>query len=221
MPEDRVIAYYNTIDVEGLREIGQEISEDKLLETRQELNIEGKHVLLFSGRLYAGKRVDLLLRAFNNLKTSGLNVALLILGNGPERPGLEKLRDDLCLKDVHFLGECTDPKVSSLYFLVADLLVIPAMVGLAIVHGFAFGLPLITTDSSNHGPEIAYLSTDNGVMTSLDIYCLACSISSVLESRDRPEIMKKAATAQGNQLSLSRSVQRFISGIKSFADHNS
>ncbi len=48
-PADRVIPYYNTIDVEELRKARAEISETQLMELRSKLMLEGKHVLLFSG----------------------------------------------------------------------------------------------------------------------------------------------------------------------------
>jgi len=106
------------------------------------------------------------------------------------------------------------------YFSLADLMVLPSLVGLAIVHGFAFGLPLHTTDSPGHGPELAYLSDKNGVMTRHDVYQYAKAIASILSFPHRLETMKQAAMAQGDDLQLPYSVRRFVDGIGSFAIEN-
>jgi L-malate glycosyltransferase len=220
LPEDRVIPYHNTIDVEGLRKAGAEISEQQRMGLRHKLGLEGKRVLLFSGRLYAEKKVDFLLRAFALLKKSNPDVALLIIGDGEEREKLEHLAKQLELRDVHFLGELVDTKETAAYFSLADLMVLPSLVGLAIVHGFAFGLPLHTTDSPGHGPELAYLSDKNGVMTRHDVYQYAKAIASILSFPHRLETMKRAAMAQGDDLQLPYSVRRFVDGIGSFAIEN-
>lgn len=211
--EDRVMPYYNTIDVAELRRAAAEIDETQLRELRRKLMLEGKHMLLFSGRLYVEKKVDFLLRAFAVLKKSYPNVALLIIGDGEERDKLRQTAKELELQDAHFLGEIVNPKDTAAYFSLADLMVIPGLVGLAIVHGFALGLPLLTTDSPGHGPELEYLTENNGVMTRCDPSRYAEAIRMLLSSPPRLEAMKRSALAQGNTLKLEHSVRRFVNGI--------
>lgn len=213
MPEDRVIPYYNTIDVEGLRKIGAEIRGEHLADLRQKLSLEGKRVLLFSGRLYAEKKVDFLLRAFAILKQTFPGVALLIIGAGEERIGLEELAKRLELNDVHFLGERVDPRETAAYFSLADLMVIPGLVGLAIVHGFAFGLPLVTTRHDYHSPEIEYLSERNGMITSHDVESYAQAIRSIFASESFILTMRDQAERDGGRLCLSHSAERFMNEI--------
>jgi glycosyltransferase involved in cell wall biosynthesis len=215
--EHRVIPYYNTIDVEELRRSAAEISETQRWNLRRKLMLEGKHVLLFSGRLYAEKKVDFLLRAFAVLKKSYPKVVLLIIGDGEERENLRQTAKELELQDVHFLGEIVNPKDTAVYFSLADLMVIPGLVGLAIVHGFAFGLPMITTSAPGHGPEIEYLSEMNGAMTKLDTYEYARALERLLSNPHELETVKRAAWSKGNELLLPYSVQRFIDGISMFA----
>ena len=213
LPEDRVMPYYNTIDVDELRRAAAEIGEPQRLELRRKLILEGKQVLLFSGRLYAEKKVDFLLRAFALLKESRSDLSLLIIGDGEERNRLQQTAKRLELQDVHFLGEIVTPKDTAAYFSLADLMVIPSLVGLVIVHGFAFGLPLITTDSPGHGPELEYLTENNGVMTGRDPSRYAEAIRMLLSSPPRLEAMKRSALAQGDTLKLEYSVRRFVNGI--------
>lgn len=218
-PEDRAIPYYNTIDVEELRKAGAEISETQLMELRRKLMLEGKHVLLFSGRLYAAKNIEFLLRAFATLKASHPDVALLVIGDGDEHDRLQQTAKRLELEDVHFLGEIVTPMETAPYFSIADLMVIPSLVGLVIVHGFAFGLPLLTTDSPGHGPELEYLNENNGVMTGRDPSRYAEAIRTLLSSPLRLEAMKRSALAQGDTLKLEHAVRRFVNGITQLSNN--
>ena len=217
-PHDRVIPYFNTLDVEGLRKAGADITEHQLTELRRKLGLEGKRVLLFSGRLYAEKRVDFLLKAFAILKKTHPNVGLLIIGGGEELINLRRLARQLDLRDAHFLGEIVDPKETAAYFSLADLMVIPGLVGLAIVHGFAYGLPLITTKHGFHSPEIEYLSDKNGVITKHDIFHYAEAMASIISSPQQLETMKQAASTQADELQLPYSVHRFVDGITMFSE---
>ena len=114
-----------------------------------------------------------------------------------------------------------DLKETAAYFSIADLMVIPGLVGLAIVHGFAFGLPIITTTTPGHGPEIEYLDGDAGVVTIPNVSNIASAIAFILTSENRLTFMKQAAMNKGGELRLSCSVQRFIDGIRSFASQTS
>jgi glycosyltransferase involved in cell wall biosynthesis len=218
MPAQWVRPYYNTIDVDGIRAAAAKVSEEKLAHTRATLGLGGARVLLFSGRLYSEKRVDFLLRAFARLQESEPNVALLIIGDGPERTKLEVLRDELKLRQVCFLGACTEPGLLGVYFRLAELLVIPGLVGLAIVHGYAFGLPLITTEYPAHSPEIEYLTPETGVMTKQEMEVYAAAIEALLKSPDQLIAMRAAAMRQGDRLRLGVSVGRFLDAIAAFSN---
>lgn len=212
-PNDRVFPYFNTIDIEELRRSASEISDAQRVELRRKLKLEGKHVLLFSGRLYAEKNVDFLLRSFALLKQSFPDVALLIIGDGEERDRLQQITKRLELKNVHFLGEIVNPKDACVYFSLADMMVLPSSIGLAIVHGFAFGLPMVTTSAPGHGPEIEYLSEANGIITKFEIREYASALGMLMSSPSRLGAMKHAALSKGNELGLRHSVHRFVAGI--------
>ncbi|MDR4484985.1 MAG: glycosyltransferase [Nitrospirales bacterium] len=218
MAADWVMPYFNTLDVEGLREAGAQVTEETLVQVRRQLGLEGKRVLLFSGSLYPEKEVDFLLKTFALLQSSHPNVALLILGDGSERNRLEELRDALNLQHVHFLGEDNDPVHTGVYFKLADLFVLPGAVGLAIVHGFAYGLPLVTTEQGFHGPEIEYLSNENGIKTAHDTQTYANEISIILRFPNRIAALQAGARHQGDQLTLAGSAQRFVKAVQLFLE---
>ena len=62
--------------------------------------------LIFVGRLVSDKGADLLLRALAELHQSGRRARLTIVGDGPERPSLEKQAQNLALSSsITFIGE--------------------------------------------------------------------------------------------------------------------
>jgi glycosyltransferase involved in cell wall biosynthesis len=213
MQGDRVVAYLNTLDVEGLREAGARVTDEQLDRVKQQLALEEKRILLFSGRLYEAKKIDFLLEAFALLQQDRRDVALLILGDGPDKAKLEGLANELKLRHVHFLGEENNPERASVYFKLADMLVIPGLVGLAIVHGFAYGLPIVTTEHDFHSPEIEYLSPNTGLITDHDPRRYALAILRIIDDVKQLGSMRMAAEKQADVLSLKASGKRFAKAI--------
>ncbi len=216
IPVDKVFAYMNTIDVKAVQDTAQKVSDDRLGSVKSLLGLKEKRVLLFSGRLYKFKRVDFLLRSLKKVQTSLRDVALIILGDGPERARLEVLAKELGLHDVHFVGEVTDHSRSAPFFILSELLVIPGIVGLAIVHGFAMGLPLVTTRQDFHGPEVDYLSDKCGVMSSPTEEAYSEAILDLLRSEGQLRDMRLDALKVSQTLYLEKSVDRFLEALKTF-----
>jgi hypothetical protein len=121
------------------------------------------------------------------------------------------------LQSVHFLGEIVEPEKTTPYFLISELLAIPGLVGLAIIHGFTFGLPLVTTRHGFHSLEIEYLSDETGIMTEHEEAAYAEALGKLLSSPVRLEAMRQKAKLQADQLRLTHSVERFINGVRLFA----
>ena len=212
MAERRARWFNNTIDVEGFRRFYRPAKRQARL-LKRELGIDDDHrALLFCGRIYEAKRLDVLIDAFTILKRREPNIALLIVGDGPERESAEAQARASGVAGMFFFGEIVDPEKLSTYFAAADALVIPGLVGLAVVQGFAFGLPLVATNCKGHGPEFEYLTPDNGVVTALDPEAYAAGIGEVVAA-DRLRRLKKEAWATGTALSLPCSVDRFVAAI--------
>lgn len=97
-------------------------------------------------RLTAQKRVHLALQALPLLADRGHNLALTIIGDGPERAELELLAGSLGLGgQVHFAGLRAPTEVSS-FLLRADLMFFPAVdegFGLAAAEALMTGVPVV------------------------------------------------------------------------------
>lgn len=109
-------------------------------------DLKGKQVVLFTGRLTVHKGVEYLIKAARKI-----NGEVLILGDGPERPYLEKLIKEYKLTNTRILGYMS-PKdqVSFKHFYArADVYVAPSTwnepLGLVILEAMAAKTPVIST----------------------------------------------------------------------------
>ncbi|OQA06325.1 MAG: Alpha-D-kanosaminyltransferase [bacterium ADurb.Bin374] len=106
--------------------------------------------LLFVGSLHhRQKGPDVLLRAVRDLQLAGLDISITIVGDGPERPGLEGLAGELGITAcVRFAGTFSERRMIMELLREAHLFVLPSRAeGLpkALVEAMATGLPCLST----------------------------------------------------------------------------
>ncbi|MCY7352997.1 MAG: N-acetyl-alpha-D-glucosaminyl L-malate synthase BshA [Cytophagaceae bacterium] len=106
----------------------------------------GEKLLIHTSNFRKVKRIDDVLKVFYKLRKV-LPSKLLLVGDGPERPGLEKLSRDMGLtSEVRFLGKLDAiEEVLS----VADLFIMPSekeSFGLAALEAMACEVPIISTN---------------------------------------------------------------------------
>ena len=100
---------------------------------------------------------------------------------------------------------------------LGKLILMPGLVGLAVIDSFVAGLPIVTTDLSYHSPEIEYLrSGENGVMVAPadDPAAYAAEVSALLLDGDRLQHLRKGCAMSAERYSMSQMVERFASGIR-------
>ena len=123
-------------------------------------------VILSYGRMVRKKGFDVLLNALADIIAAGASVRLLLAGDGPELPALEKLGASLGLKEhVTFLGWVDDvqPLLEQ-----AALFVLPSRqepFGIAVLEAMAANTPVVATRSE--GPA-QILDTDTAFLVPVD-----------------------------------------------------
>lgn len=153
---DRLHVVYNSLDYDAQSHIDAEISNEEQALFRASLNIgQDERLVVFTGRLEAVKRLDLLIEAISLLKARGRVVHAALVGHGAEREALAKLAEQLDVAPlIHFLGENYDERYLGLVLGAGDLCVIPSGAGLSVMHALAFGTPILLHDNlSKHFPE--------------------------------------------------------------------
>jgi glycosyltransferase involved in cell wall biosynthesis len=107
---------------------------------------EGGDGAIVVARLTSQKRVDLAIRAIGVLATLGARLPLTIVGDGPERPALERLATDLGVsRDIRFTGAVPTTEIPAI-LRRADLMYFPAVgegFGLAAAEALMSGVPVI------------------------------------------------------------------------------
>lgn len=121
--------------------------------------------LSYIGRIYPGKRIDLLIEAASILKSKCIPFKLTIVGDGENLPELKAMVNDKQLSsDICFTGALyKDDLIPILES--TDIGVIPSLVGLSVIQYMAKGVPCITDNGLNngyeHGPEVGAIIEGN------------------------------------------------------------
>jgi len=200
--EERLFVAPNTLNTNKLESNYNSVVLDDVAAFKEEHELIGRTVFLFSGRLRSGKRLERFIEAAqhaNNLD----KIAVVVIGDGEMRNDWSELCKKVGLHSV-FLGEVFDDKYLSIVFKSADWFVMPGYVGLAIVHAFSHGLPILTENISFHSPEIYYLeNTINGYIFEEGngqewlsfIECISCDskVQNEMSSNSLKTVQEKAS----------------------------
>lgn len=166
-------------------------------------------VLTFVGRLVPIKRVDVALRALSHARASGASVRLAIVGDGEERPGLERLATELGVNDVTTFVGYTD-----------DMVKVTAGSDLALLTSANEGTPVSLIEAAAAGRAAVatavggvrdVVTPETGVLTDAgDAEALGMAIAELAADSQRRDAMGEAARAHV----LSRfSVARLLNDI--------
>lgn len=152
--------------------------------------------LVYVGRLVEIKGVQTLLHAMG--ETRELGIELFILGDGPQRQELEKLKETLNLDRVHFLGHQDNHRLVDIVS-HAMCTILPSEVyeicPMSILESMAMGTPVI--GSSIGGiPEIIEDQVDGFLFKPGDVLSLADTIKGVVKDKLGLSAMRQVAYAK-------------------------
>lgn len=154
------------------------------------------------------KRVEDVIRVFAKVNEK-IPSKLLMVGDGPERYGLEELCGELNLCDrVKFVGKVRNTQV---VLEISDLFVLPSETesfGLAALEAMAIGVPVI---SSNTGgiPEVNVHGKTGFLSNVGDIEDMAKNAIYILEDKSRLQLFKKNAKIHSEKFNLDTIVSMY------------
>ena len=216
-PRERITVVQNAIDTVGFRESLERVTAGRTQALKNRLGIQGDNIALYCGGLYPDKKLDFLLEACRSIRRQVGDFHAMFIGSGPEE---SKLIDAACQHDwIHFVGAKFGQERAE-YFKASRAMLMPGLVGLAIVDSFVARTPLFTTNIPIHSPEIAYLSNgNNGIMTAHDVAEYANAVSRFLLSPSDQERLRKGCERSASEYTLENFVERFAQGIGRCLSH--
>ena len=177
--EERITHYpFSSLYERDILEVPVSRQEKEVL--RRELDIPEKQMILAIGQMIHRKGFDVLLKAAKDLDPE---TGIYFVG-GEAKEEYWKLREELGLKNVHFLGFQKKERLAQ-YYKAADVFVLPTredIWGLVINEALAYGLPTITTDRCVAGLELIEDGINGYVVPVEDADALAEKIQAVLAS---------------------------------------
>jgi glycosyltransferase involved in cell wall biosynthesis len=149
---DKLHVIYNSLDYDFQKSVRQNLKKDDIYENHFKNSFP---TIIFTGRLTKVKKLDLLIKATKILKTEGIMINIVLLGQGTEFNTLKNLVNEFGLSDsVWFYGETySEVEIGNLYY-NARLCVSPGNVGLTAIHSMTYGTPVLTHNNfCNQRPE--------------------------------------------------------------------
>lgn len=216
VPRERVTVVNNTVDSDAFTYALHELTREDIDTVRTAHGITSHNVAVYCGGMYSDKRLPFLIAACDEVRKRVPDFEMVFIGDGPE----QNLVEDAASRRpwMHYVGGVYS-KDKAVYFSIARALLMPGLVGLAIVDSFVASVPIFTTDVPIHSPEIAYLKDgENGVMTPHDICEYADAVASYFMSADLQKRLMKGCRGSAEDLGIDRMVERFAGGIKCCLD---
>jgi len=217
VPRERVWDVPYHIEVSRFRQVDQAV----VRQARAERGWEKACVFLFSGQLIPRKGVDLLLSAFSRVAGRRDDVALLVLGDGPMRRGLEGMARKLGVgSKVKFEGHVRQADLP-LKYAMADVFVFPTRYdgwGVVLNEACASGLPIIATEAAGAAAELVREGENGFVVKRDDEDAIA---GKMLFFADRPDVMagmRQASLAIAEEYSVKKGVERFVAACNKVLD---
>lgn len=120
-------------------------------QVRRELRIPpGRRVLGFVGRMAAEKNIGFLLDALRELAAAGVDCHLVMVGDGPGRPELERKTDALRLRDrVSFTGYLPRERTFD-YYALSEVFLFPSLTetqGIVLLESMSAGTPVVAVSA--------------------------------------------------------------------------
>jgi glycosyltransferase involved in cell wall biosynthesis len=173
--------------------------------------------------LVAHKQPRALLKAFLDLKPP--KAALVFVGEGPEKPDLERMALEAGRGTVHFLPFANQTEMPSRY-LLADLFVLPSRGfyetwGLAVNEAMHMGIPCLVSDRVGCQEDLVTQGKTGWVFRSdspADLsHQLETALAAVSEG-DSAERMRKAVGARIGNFTYSATTKGLLSAIEFVAN---
>lgn len=212
-PAERITTFNNAIDTLSLATNMANCSESEKSKIIEE-NFEGSHnIAIYIGGLYSEKRIDFLIEAATHVRQIISDFHLIIVGDG----SLSSYVENAAMQNdwVHFYGSKFGEE-KALLMAISKLMLMPGLVGLAVLDSFVAGTPIVTTEINYHSPEISYLIDNyNGIIAKEDTKATEYGdlVVRLLHDEKIRGRLAAGALASAKEYSIENMAERFAAGV--------
>jgi glycosyltransferase involved in cell wall biosynthesis len=211
-PRERITTVQNTIDTSDLRSNLDACTAEEVAAARARHRIQGDVVGLYCGGMYGLKKLPFLIAACEEIRRRVPEFSAVFVGDGPDRTVVEAAAARH--QWIYYVGAKVGRELAP-YYRLSKVLLMPGMVGLAIVDSFVAGIPMFTTDLPLHSPEIAYLESGvNGTMTAHDVHAYAAVVAQYLLEPSRLARLVEGCKRSAAKYTIENMVENFARGIE-------
>ena len=214
-PEERIFIATNSVDIDHFRS-GSTLSREERTLLKRNLGVEGRKVILYTGRLIECKGLRYLIEAYGRLREERADVSLLIVGDGRQEKELKNLCMRANTRDVHFVGFIDADKLPK-YYGISDLFVLPStedVWGMVINEAMACGLPVITTDKVGASADLLENGVNGYIVEAGDTTQLFEAMKKVMQDPILRDRLAKASRRRILRFGPEASVEGFLSAIE-------
>ena len=216
-PKERITIVQNAIDTTRLRTAVASVTESERSQVARDLGLNGQMLGVYVGGLYPEKRLAFLIEAARLVRARLPEFELIIAGDGPDRVIAKEAA--VSHEWVRYLGPVFGDAKARL-LASSSVMLMPGLVGLAVLDAFAAGLPMATTDVPFHSPEIEYLHPGvTGVLTAHNPQAFAHAVTELLTNTDTRRNMREAALEASRHYTIENMVRNFGDGVLEALEH--
>jgi glycosyltransferase involved in cell wall biosynthesis/peptidoglycan/xylan/chitin deacetylase (PgdA/CDA1 family) len=208
----KITAVQNSVDTRRIQSCVRGMTPNAKATLRAKLGFgRGAPVGVYVGMLHKVKSIPFLIQAGEIIRQSIPEFQLIVIGGGPDEAEIKQSAAHCPW--VHFVGPKFGDRKSHL-LAIADIFLLPGRAGLAVLDGFAAGLPLIATRLPIHGPEMEYLEEGrNGLITSPRPDLYAEAVARLLSNPKELQLLREGAASSAKKYSIEAMVEKFLDGL--------
>jgi glycosyltransferase involved in cell wall biosynthesis len=186
---------------------------------RDELGLDDRKVLLFVGRLNAGKRLGFLNASMASLRARHPEYHLVIIGGG-DQSWVDRFRSNLGDDGFSYRGVIVDRERIAEWFVRSDAYIFPGAVGLGALNALCYDLTPVVIEGPTHNPEYEYLNGDNAVVVGAGASPAdyAEALHAFCADRQEWESRRRGAWPSISHLTIENMARNFVDGVSAILE---
>jgi glycosyltransferase involved in cell wall biosynthesis len=185
---------------------------------KDQLGLSDEIIILYVGQLIERKGLKYLLQAYSRIEKERDDIALLVLGRGPQESNLRNLADFLGIRRFKIMRPGLRLEELIAIYSAADIFVLPTLEdvwGFVINEAMICGLPVVSTRSSQAALEMVHSGENGYVIKEGDSEELYVALKNLIrDPTERERMGSRSKEIAMNRFAISHMVEGFLSAIK-------